>query len=853
MPSALDRLLASPSALRLLRAIVNAPDLPPACAPAFNCCSANPPRHHYSSNSGARKLTYSPLKWKPGQRTSFVPKNIPQPAQKLDATAATDNTLGNIDGQSPAAIWAKSLQLSERIHGKPGVREVWYARQGYNLPTDDTQDAAYLWRTFLEHPDLVVPVIDHAAKVLAETGQIHPRLYELCMTYWLPRVKTARFKERVLNWHHRFLFKLKLRKLPLCQIATLAGRYFTPYSYDVFKEIYRTSNEKDLYNMVVPRLCDEGRIAEAREWHALFLARRDIPSDAMSPHSLLSAQTPIHTEDHSEPLGPDLAIRTVKPKFNEELLKRLRGQEVAPVRFNDTFCAKMFATRAFPPESVIQGLAMLGVNELGPQALRTMALRTEPLQDLPKNLDVLKSAGIALKGCVFSVALEKFARDGNWTLVRSILDSDQHPDVFGDEDIQKQLLNFYLRERDWTQARRTLAVLSLFHRDANGEAWNLLLQAHVRARNFDQMMQVLQEMRTNRVLVVTESILMVKGLLSPRKPRHRPASPNQERFDDLRFVARTFIHMLELGVAQIPVDAWREILRRFGMTGRLRELKRLIYWLLCWYAPRNGGKFDHLPKSPFLDFATERLRATDSHGIKYFNIPGTKPQTSKIHPIRQLFPGSFQQGLIVWGFRAGILPLATREQHILAPIPAKRHYRRRWLQQGLLGRLSWTVGLRIVVQLRDLGVHVHRDTVIKALQSQFIVLFSPRQSRIKQNNLVKVSNTEEYVHYARRANEIWGEQLFALPETTQQWQVPNFVWHPSLDRRIRTRGHVRLSEILGPGWKGQDGEVGTESEHRHRGVDADCVYEEVNNPFDAPTHLESGISPRNGPAGFKCA
>src|SRR4051794_14935081 len=60
MPKALDRLLASPSALRTLRAILSAPHLPSACSPTTNCCNQAKRRRLYSSKPKSAKGASQP-------------------------------------------------------------------------------------------------------------------------------------------------------------------------------------------------------------------------------------------------------------------------------------------------------------------------------------------------------------------------------------------------------------------------------------------------------------------------------------------------------------------------------------------------------------------------------------------------------------------------------------------------------------------------------------------------------------------------------------------------------------------------------------------------------------------------
>ncbi|CAI6340808.1 unnamed protein product [Periconia digitata] len=766
MPPALDRLLASPSALRLLRAAINASEPPTAYLGTVptSCCSCR--THSRRAYQIPRRKTTPLVNW-----TRFS-KNEPQQNVKrkpsrilgLDSSSSHDQKPDNV------RAWAEHLQLKARLEGKDGIRQVWAAREGvFDLPTSDTPDADYLWATFFRVPDLVLPTILHAAEVRRKTGQLHPRLYELCMNYWL---QWKRYLDQARDYHHQLLFHLQLRKLPLKSIARHGRQHFTSESYAALMDIYRTSNEKDVYDEVVPILCARGSVRTAQQWHTLCTRRGDLPSPRVAEQRAIQALIAA-VSDVSDPEAHFVSLYAGHPKMNSDLLQRLKGRETAPVRFDDSVCSKLFATRSFSVENVISGLAMVGVNEIGPLAVRAMATTAESNTLILQSFEALKASGIALQGSTFSVALEKFASDGRWHLVHSMLQSDQHVDVYDNMDLQKELLDFYLKKQDWAQVHRTLAIMSLFHADMGTESWNLLLQAQVSQFEPDQILHTLQIMREKDVVVYTSTLVALKSLLRPRRPTRKPGRSPHGKFDDLRFVTRVFLMISDAKIGNIMPEMWRELIKRYGITGRLRELRRLLIILLSSYALRQGKH--------------------------------------EIHTVHRLLPGGLQQGLIVWGFRQALLPNAPWEQSMLAAAASKKWYRRRFVQKGILHHLDWSIGLKTVVEFRDMGLVVHPHNVVKALQIVFINLFGRGHSKKRENVRMSQANQISYPTYVRKVNEIWGEPLLVEPRFYGRSKVHGLMWHPQLPRSL-LRKYIRVdgpwNTRAGYGYGGGGGEAG---------------------------------------------
>ncbi|PVI01520.1 hypothetical protein DM02DRAFT_343423 [Periconia macrospinosa] len=781
MPPALDRLLASPSALRFLRAVINTPEPPTAYlgTTSSKCCGCRSlPRRAYQI---PRRKGTPLINW----------KKFDQQPPTLDAL---DVRLPN--GQKPddARTWAQCLQEKARIDRWDGIRTVWAARTGvFDLPTSDTPDAEYLWATFFKVPELVLPVILHAAEVRKKTGQLHPRLYELCMSWWLPQ---DRYIDLIPHYHHQLVFHLQLRKLPLRSLIRNGRQRFTSKTFSALMDIYRTSNERDVYDEIIPFLCALGNVRMVRQWHALCTRRGDHPSPHVAAEPLiqkLTASRVSHITDPEAQLVHLYAKNSVKNrgfKYNSDMLRRLQGRDTASVRFDDSLCAKLFATATFSVESVIKGLAMVGVNEIGPLGVRAMATAAVSNEEIKHAFEVLKASGIALEGKVFSLALEKFAMEGRWKLVESMLQSDQHVDVYDNMDIQKELLAYYLEREDSDQLHRTLAIMTVFHNDMTTESWNLLLRAQVTAYETNQIMHTLESMRQNEIKVQPYTMVMIKEMMRPRKRTRRPIRKTDgPPFDDLRFVTRVLFFIAQADMAIVSPLMWRELIRRYGMMGRLRELRRLLYLLHNYYRPRETGNHD-IPRSRYLESALELVKKDPT---RRFSPPLEK---SLLSPLATLFPASLQQALIVWGFRAGLLPESPLEQNMFSGTAAKKQWRGRLMRRGVISRLDWSIGLRTVVELRDMGVKVHHHTVAKTLQAVFIILFGRGRSRIAANNRMRAHNTIWYSTYVRRVNEIWGEKLFDDPDEIKNSKRLGMSWHPWVPRN-RGFEDYHLEGLLG--------------------------------------------------------
>ncbi|KAF2493088.1 hypothetical protein BU16DRAFT_529311 [Lophium mytilinum] len=659
--------------------------------------------------------------------------------------------------------WVQLLQFQERARGLEGVREIWNGMRAreIDLPTTGST-APVLWETFVKDFDIVEEVITYASGLKMRTGLEYAGLYASCVGHWLPLKAVAAYK-----FHKSLVEKLAPKKRSLCDVLPRLAKTARTGHFDILRKIYLENSERDIYDTFIPTLYQRDK-TRAQEWHNFLVVHKDLPSRSLagSPmveelsvyRSISLQQTPARNRSRDELVMPPDSIidrfspdrlrgaQSQKPVFNREIMSRLLGEShhVKPKKeFDDSFCARLFATRAFSPASVIKGLGMFGIEAIGPLALREMGLRTHPLNEMPLRFKELKEAGVTIGRSVFSKAVEKFTAQNRLDLVRELLESDQHPDVLEDTKLQEELLFFFISKEDWKQVHRTLAILTIFHANPNAESWNLMLRAHSKNTSGSGVDRILKDMHANGVEVSHLSLNHLHAnILRRRNPSKRPVYRYGDRFDDLRFIARIWLRILQNG-GRIEPWRWREILRRFGMTGRIRELRRLVLWLAAWYSPRKANQTLSAFSLP-----------TASARAPYF-VPLSVPPSHATHPYQKLFPSSFQEALIEWGFKSGLAHNPKRERTISLRkgmhLPAK------------VKPIRWTDGLEILVELREQGVFVTDSTVKKAIQTRIVILYGPNVSNRKENRVARKNNPWMWQDMIRRAEEVWGKRLFQWP------------------------------------------------------------------------------------------
>ena len=659
-------------------------------------------------------------------------------------------------------LWLELIRFRRRHVGVWGMQVIYKEifRQGRCIPTHGGVGKE-LWILLLQvgqkDSTFLRKVIDYATQIKRSTGIAAPRLYECVVGQALKENPDSAPK-----WHsllkqdftpsiddYRILFKLSASWGSITHLRAL----------------YKDYPLVGMYATVIPKLCNLQMYEEAIKWHTLLFAYKDIPLKFDDIKPLLAYCAHAGDSARVEQLVKDLnmsqssiinqATKYVRKNeiISRELVNRQLGEVhgVAPKQPSDSFCARLFATRLFAVKTIINGLQMMALDKIGPLSLREIVLRDDchPPAVL-RHLDDLKHAGISLDASTFTVVLQNLARADDHTLLKNLVQSDLHPDTLEDLNLQEKLLAQYYAADDHLQVKRTLAILTA-HCSSQKERsrlwWNLVFRSHVTLRRGVAVKSIMETMRQSRISITSRSSRHMRVLWLTKRHRGHGA----QRTAELSIIIRATQNTLESG-GFVPIIAWRELMRRLGMAGRLLEFENMALWLADYYSSPAGQQ--SMPADMLLQSGGKQSCVEADNPARYHN-----PQKY----LNVLFTRDAQHAIVAWGF-----------QQEVRMNPESSHARKTFKRLGTGSSVStsrapfWTWGLLLLRKLQERGVPIQQATVSRICRQRLIALFGhgtskrPINRRVKWINEIRAGSFAHYMpmNYVREMEGIWGQDLF---------------------------------------------------------------------------------------------
>ena len=640
-------------------------------------------------------------------------------------------------------LWLELARFRQRQYGLEGLKVIWkeISRRGLQLPCHGS--IAYeLWSSLLklgfEFPRILKEIEIYAKKLQESIGASWPELYSTILKHHL-KMKP----QHAYQWHAHLYQHFSPSLEQLKEVFQDAAA--NDITLGFFRPIYIELGIRGMYDTIVPKLCELENYAAALKWHKLLLRKHDLPSSASVSGPLLRYIAVYGRKEHLVEITkgmvhagvpfPENNRSTYKssPFMSRELMNIQLGEThgVAPKVFSDEFCARLFATRIFTVDTVINGLRVLGIEAIGSLSLREIGSREnfEPAAICSK-FDLLNSAGISIGSSTFSILIRRLALEGKKDLLNDVLTCDLHPDTFEDRNLQESLLRSYHQTRDKRQMERTLAILTVNspYENLAAEHWNLLLRIYLTQRDLNGIQQTLEAMREMHLKISSRSSSYVRVcMLSKRQVGKRPFRTN-----DLPLLVNIWREVLLLG-GIVPPVAWREVLKRLGMSGRLKDFEALSLWLANWYLGTASIASRITLLSPTLRHK----------GISTALVPVSLSSRHHLHPLRIMFSDVMQQAIVSWGFQHGSHGRTTR--NVTA--------------NGPPGRPSWTWGLQLLQKLRQRDVMIEGPIVAKICRQRLISLFGPGLSNCTRNRRMRQLNTGHISQYLEQIHGIWGAAI----------------------------------------------------------------------------------------------
>jgi hypothetical protein len=440
-------------------------------------------------------------------------------------------------------------------------------------------------------------------------------------------------------------------------------------------------------------------------------------------------------------------------------------QNVGEKGFSDEFSARLFATKALTVSWVTSFLHAFNVKKIGPLALRAVGLRCESTKEFQYYIAEFGKNGISIGSSLFCRAVKKFADDGQVSMLKNLLNSNQHPENYDDKKLQHTVLVSAMAQRDRPTVRLSLALLSMFSPDPKQKTMNALLRGYIELRYIKGVQTLSDRMKTEGVKITQSTIAhAMKYLLRPRLLAKRPNMLDSRfQFDDLGLVTNLTLRALQGGTELLEWH-WVELFKRHAMKNFV-SLERFCHATIDAYQLlRDKARY------------IEPARTTGHVSVE---IPDTIPDDHVIrvslpfgdtaNPLHYFFTQRRMQYIIAWGFHEGRRRLSVFRQRSVHPSV------RRGTESQIARESSWPssllppppsttflCGLDVVQRLAEQGIPVTTTAVEWVLKERLWTLFGPGRSSRRVNVDAMALNPYGVVEILRAADEQWrGPTLFA--------------------------------------------------------------------------------------------
>lgn len=676
-------------------------------------------------------------------------------------------------------LWYNLLQIQHYQNGIDGVKAIWRGMKyrGHQVILESgNQKADDIWQTFVS--------------VGLEDSEFLRQICLDCINQnfvgFNAYVDIIGGLLRSQSPQHATDFSKLFRKTSvvgsseLMAIFDAACQSKNPNALRSFSHIFRQYSDIKLYSQITTQLWENERSSDAFIMHSFLLSKRDLPPTfgVVEPFIQFLARQ----GGKLEPFLRDLDAAGVSfnaqarrlyarersrfTGFSAETLNIIasRTMGVRSTKLTDSFVARALATtKSLSFESVISGLRMLGLIEVGPITVRQMIVTAVDSKEVCERFQKLKELEVDTGSSAFVRLAKLLSLNNQDELLKSIALTDLHHEVFEDSQTQRKLLTEFYRTKDWTQINRTLAILndgedSIAARERHN---NLLLRSALKVDDFEGVLEIMTNMRKHQQRVSSAVIRYMFGKFFPTNQelglRHKAD------FDSTGFLIGLWQEILVAGT-HIRLLSWRIPISDLGRQGRFDELSNLIRWLISWYRP--GGLH-----------------------IKVLGKPLTENETD----LSRLFTEHFQGEIVYWDFIATTYRVTS------------------------LNRLdTYLGGAKLLKLLRDdcsLSIDVARIRQICKRNMQCLLLRLSRNRRTPSPRNVK-GEESPLEQYLTMFDELWETERDALEQsdvdtdTLQQYVA----WEPktslsrsqsrhalnrttsSANQPLRTEPELRLGE-----------------------------------------------------------
>jgi hypothetical protein len=324
-------------------------------------------------------------------------------------------------------------------------------------------------------------------------------------------------------------------------------------------------------------------------------------------------------------------------------------------------------------------------------------------------------------------------------LLYDLLQSDLHPDIFDDLDLQTRLINSAAEISDWRTFRLLLvARLVVFERSARAVA-NSILQLGLEKRDEDGVLRILEDMKARKIPLnheQTENIF--QSLLVDYNNEER-----QLRAQSAQFYISVFRQLKSMDVP-VPITHWRLVLLSLTRRGLIEDVERLCVELVDLFVSSPSSRPGFAPVH--IDDVPEALRSPlgGVENLLGVYIPQDLPMRNRLHPLRRLFNDKLLGEMIEQSFLA----------HPGQGFHQGARPRRRQPQPFQISAM-----IRLMRILHERGMYLRYRKLVFAVKGHLMMLYGPATPYESRHRLMRTSNTLALQEMKNLIDEAWGGQL----------------------------------------------------------------------------------------------
>jgi hypothetical protein len=655
-------------------------------------------------------------------------------------------------------LWAYLLDFRKRRYGNVGVGIFWAAvrKRGLLLPTEGSI-AETFWSTFLqagfEDKEMLQDICKYADELYDSSGKHWSKLY----MYIIQHIILKEEPDTLVLWHERLIerhppgpavFSKLVRNIVLMRgdLGALKLLYKTKF--------YKTHNTYKTYGKIIPILIGREDFHTAMQWHFFLVRRGDYPLNQKVVKPLI---------DHFAIYDPSKARRlmislvSTGVPFADSVSDGLEGSETISREMMNLIHGKTFGiepkkysdrlgARWFATNWISLDLAINTVHALGVQEIGPLSLQAIALREADPSGVVHRIE--QLKQLGISIGSSVFSR----------------------------AVESFARDREVEYLQGLLK--SDQHPDSYEDRWlqEDLLASYARTEDWAQyrLTTAIRVVGSRNSRVEQYNLIQQANLFRGDRPavfKMLEEMRVQRIPVSQKTIPRIVWHFLSTRRKGHAPDPRRKSLddlqtaisilttiMKFGSSVPATSWREIIRRLGML------GRFDDLEKlclwlaAWYNPDSTLRLQSVENLSPVLSNnssllAPAQVPTSHSLHPLRILFSNALQRAIVEWGFKHEPLRqpfqsiIVLEESNIVDNLAERSAY-------------HYTRGVKLLRQLQYEGVYVDVAQIRRALRNRFAILYNPGESRVVRNGRLRQQNVSTREDMVVQLNNAWGADIW---------------------------------------------------------------------------------------------